>query len=121
MPRVCAGSATRMHRDWPLQSTDKESKPAMALPAIEPLLFTTTRLSTFRGRQSLTAATAFFFSRGKRLFLVTSRHVLHDEPTGHFPDRIEVVFHVDATNLTRVVFFSILLYKDSRAVWRQGI
>ena len=86
----------------------------------EPLLLTTTRLSTYRGRQLLTAATAFFFARNGRLFMVTSRHVLHDEPTGHFPDRIELVLHVDPTDLTRTVLFSILLYADRRAVWRQG-
>lgn len=86
----------------------------------EPLLLTTTRVSTFRGRQLLTAATAFFFRRDGRLFLVTSRHVLHDEPTGHFPDRIELVLHVDATDLTRTSVFSILLYREGRAVWRQG-
>lgn len=86
----------------------------------EPLLLTTTRVSTFRGRQLLTAATAFFFLRDDRLFAVTSRHVLHDEPSGHFPDRIELVLHVDAADLTRVVIFSILLYSEGRAVWRQG-
>ena len=87
---------------------------------IEPLLLTATRLSTFRGRQALTAATAFFFARGDRLFAVTSRHVLHDEPTGHFPDRIELVLHVDGTDLTRTVLLSILLYREGSAVWRQG-
>ena len=87
----------------------------------EPLLLTTTRVSTFRGRQSLTAATAFFFARGDRLFAVTSRHVLHDEETGHFPDRIELVLHVDATDLTRTVLFSVLLYREGSAIWRQGI
>lgn len=86
----------------------------------EPLLLTTTRVSTFRGRQLLTAATAFFFQRDDRLFAVTSRHVLHDEPSGHFPDRIELVLHVDAVNLTRTVVLSILLYHEGRAVWRQG-
>ena len=86
----------------------------------EPLLLTTTRVSTFRGRQLLTAATGFFFARQERLFLVTSRHVLHDEPTGHFPDRIEIVLHVDGVDLTRTAVFSILLYRDGRAVWRQG-
>ena len=86
----------------------------------EPLLLTTTRVSTFRGKQSLTAATGFFFARGERLFLVTSRHVLHDEPAAHFPDRIEIVLHVDAQDLTRTAVFSILLYREGRAVWRQG-
>jgi hypothetical protein len=46
--------------------------------------------------------------------------VLHDEPSGHFPDRIELVVHVDAMDLTRTVLFSILLYREGRAVWRQG-
>jgi hypothetical protein len=87
---------------------------------IEPLLLTSTRLSTFRGRQSLTGASAFFFARDDRLFLVTSRHVLHDEATGHFPDRIELVLHVDDVDLTRTALFSILLYRDGRAIWRQG-
>jgi len=86
----------------------------------EPLLMTTTRLSTYRGRQSLTGATGFFFARNDRLFVVTSRHVLHDESNGHFPDRLELVLHVDARDLTRTVLFSILLYCDRRAVWRQG-
>jgi S1-C subfamily serine protease len=87
----------------------------------EALLLTTTRVSTFRGGESLTAATGFFFSRDERLFLVTSRHVLHDEPTAHFPDRIELVLHVDDVDLTRTVLFSILLYQGGVAVWRQGV
>jgi hypothetical protein len=87
---------------------------------LEPLLQTATRVSTFRGRHLLTAATGFFFARQDRLYLVTSRHVLHDEPTGHFPDRIELVLHVDAVDLTRTALFSILLYRDGNAVWRQG-
>src|SRR3569833_375185 len=86
----------------------------------EPLMLTTTRISTFRGRQMLTAATAFFFRRDGRLYAVTSRHVLHDEPSGHFPDRVELVLHLDAVDLTRTVLFSVLLYEEGRAVWRQG-
>ena len=86
----------------------------------EPLLLSTTRVSTFRGRQALTAATGFFFRREGQLFLVTSRHVLHDPATGHYPDRIELVLHVDATDLTRTVVHSVLLYQEQRAVWRQG-
>jgi S1-C subfamily serine protease len=85
------------------------------------LFFSTTRLSTFRGRQLLTGATAFFFEREERLYAVTSRHVLHDHPSGHFPDRIELVFHVDAQNLTRTTVLSVLLYQDGQAVWRQGV
>jgi S1-C subfamily serine protease len=86
----------------------------------EPLLLSTTRISTFRGKQLLTAATAFFFKRSERLYLVTSRHVLHDPPTGHFPDRIEMVLHLDAQNLTLRETVSVPLYQDAVALWRQG-
>ena len=87
---------------------------------IEPLLLAATRISTFLGAHSLTAATGFFFQREDRLYLVTSRHVLYDEPTRHLPDRIEVVVHTDPDNLTRTAALSLLLYRDGVAVWHQG-
>jgi hypothetical protein len=87
---------------------------------IEPLLLSTTRMCTYRGRQLLTAATSFFFARAERLFAVTCRHVLCDEPSGHFPDRVELVLHKDVEDLRRSVVLSVPLYRDGRAVWRQG-
>ena len=87
---------------------------------IEPLLLTTTRVSTFDGRRALTGATGFFFERDERLFLVTSRHVVFDEPTRHFPDRLEIELHAEAGNLTRSTDLSVLLYRHGQAVWRQG-
>lgn len=87
----------------------------------ETLLLSTTRLSTFRGRDVLTSATSFFFRREGRLFAVTSRHVLHDADTAHFPDRVELVLHVDATDLTDSVVLSVPLYRDGLALWRQGM
>ena len=87
---------------------------------IEPLLLTATQLSTFDGARLLTRASGFFFARDERLFLVTSRHVLIDEPSAHRPDRIEIELHTDAVNLTRSSGFSVLLYRDGRSIWRQG-
>jgi S1-C subfamily serine protease len=87
---------------------------------IEPLLLTVTQISTFNGTQLLTRASGFFFSRGERLFLVTSRHVLIDEPSKHFPDRIEIELHLDEENLTRSTGLSVLLYRDGKSIWRQG-
>jgi hypothetical protein len=84
------------------------------------LFLSTTRLSTFRGRQLLTGATAFFFEREGRLYAATSRHVLHDPPSGHFPDRVELILHVDERNLTRTAVISVNLYANERALWRQG-
>jgi S1-C subfamily serine protease len=87
---------------------------------IEPLLLAATQVSTFEGQRLLTRASGFYFARDERLFLVTSRHVLIDEPTGHRPDRIEIELHIDDVNLTRSTGLSMLLYHDGRAQWRQG-
>lgn len=83
-------------------------------------LFGVTRVLTFMGAQGLSSASGFFFERGGRLFLVTSRHVLFDAPSGHLPDRIEIEMHTDPRDLTRAATLSILLYRDSRAAWHQA-
>jgi Trypsin-like peptidase domain len=87
---------------------------------IEPLLLTTARVCTFFGRQPLTAASGFFFERDERLFFVTSRHVLFDLPSSHFPNRIEIELHTDAQNLTQAVWLSVLLYRNGMSEWHQG-
>jgi hypothetical protein len=88
---------------------------------IEPLLLTAARISTFEGELLLTNASGFFFMRGGRLFLVTSRHVMFDEPSKHFPDRIEIELHTDAGNLARSTGFSIPLYRHGKSLWRQAL
>lgn len=87
---------------------------------IESLLLTATQISTFDGSRLLTKASGFFFARGDRLFLATSRHVVFDEPSRHVPNRIEIELHTDATNLTLSAVFSILLYDNGKGIWRQG-
>jgi Trypsin-like peptidase domain len=87
---------------------------------IEPLLLTTVKVSTFDGKRPLTGASGFFFERDERLFLVTSRHVVIDKPSRHFPNRLEVELHTDADNLTRSIGLSVLLYEDGKSVWHQG-
>ncbi|MEO8153185.1 MAG: serine protease [Rhizobacter sp.] len=86
----------------------------------EPLLLTATQISTFDGTRLLTRASGFFFLRDDRLFLVTSRHVLIDKPSKHFPNRVEIELHIDDGNLTRSTGFSVLLYQDGKSIWHQG-
>lgn len=83
-------------------------------------IFGVTRVLTFAGTLGLTSASGFFFERGGRLFLVTSRHVLFDAPSAHLPDRIEIDVHTDPQDLTRRVTLSILLYRDGVAAWHQA-
>lgn len=87
----------------------------------EPLLLTAARVCTFIGQQALTNASGFFFEREQRLFVVTSGHVLRDEASKHFPDRVEIELHTDPKNLTRSTGFSIPLYQGGQSVWRQGV
>ena len=86
----------------------------------ESLLFTTARVTTFDGPRLLTGATGFFFTRSERLFLVTSRYVLQDIPSGHRPNRIELEFHTDPVDLRRTATLSIWLFKNGISLWRQA-
>ncbi len=88
---------------------------------IESLLLTSARVSTFEQQRPLTNASGFYFERDGRLFLVTSRHVMIDEPSAHLPNRIEIELHTDADNLAKSTGFSIPLYRDGKSVWRQGV
>lgn len=88
---------------------------------IESILLAAARILTFEQQRPLTNASGFFFLRDERLFLVTSRHVLIDEPSKHFPDRIEIELHTDPDNLALSTGFSIPLYLDGKSIWRQGL
>ena len=88
---------------------------------IESILLTAVRIYTFQQEKSLTNATGFFFRRGEKLFLVTSRHVMFDEPSKHYPDRIEIELHIDSENMTVSTGYSIPLYQDNTRVWKQAI
>jgi len=87
---------------------------------IESLLLTTARVSTFDNNRLLTCASGFFFARGTRLFFVTSRHVIIDKQSNHFPNRLEIELHTDNQNLTKSNTLSVYLYKDGKSQWRQG-
>ena len=87
---------------------------------MDPLLLSAARILTFDGQRALTNASGFFFERDGQLFLVTSRHVVCDEPSEHFPDRIEIELHVNSSNMAESIGFSIPLYRDGASVWRQG-
>jgi hypothetical protein len=87
---------------------------------IDKVLLTGARVSTYLQDRLLTGASGFFFERASRLFLVTSRHVVIDEPSKHFPDRLVIDLHVDASNMAKATGFSIPLYRDRKSIWRQG-
>ena len=87
---------------------------------IDSVLLTTSKILTFADNNRLTNASGFFFERDGRLFVITSRHVLRDDSSQHFPDRIEIALHTDEENLAECVGFSMPLYANRKSVWRQG-
>lgn len=101
-------------------SLERAQPPAAARGVVETLLLAAPRVATFIGTQPLTHASGFFFERDDRLYLVTSRHVLIDEPTGHHPDRIEIETHADEQDLSQSTVLSLLLYDSGRANWAQA-
>lgn len=88
---------------------------------IESLLISATRIGTFLDERRLTNASGCFFERDGRLFVVTSRHVVCDEPTQHLPDRIEIELHTDVKNIAATEGVSLPLYRDGQPTWRKGL
>jgi S1-C subfamily serine protease len=87
---------------------------------IDPLLLSSVKVLTFNGGQPLTNASGFLFERDNRLFLVTSRHVIRDEGSQHFPDLVRIALHTDPDNIAQLMDFEIPLYQDGQSLWRQG-
>lgn len=120
--RMMALLASLQRQSPPLRPPPLPLPPSPAPPraTVESLLLTVPRVSTFQGQAGLTGASGFFFERDERLYLVTSRHVLIDEASGHFPDRLEIEVHTDRSDLARTAVFSLLLYENGRARWHQA-
>jgi len=102
------------------RSTPRPPIPALNIARVEPLLLTTMQITTLLGGFVQTRASAFFFRRDRRLFLVTSRHVLFDGDSGHLPDAIEISIHTAVGDLARSSTVRLPLYADGRGLWRQG-
>lgn len=77
------------------------------------------QLRTWIGGRPLTNASGFFFQHDKFLYLVTARHVVIDQATRHFPDRLLVSLHKDAANLPQRNDLSVPLYHKGVPQWFQ--
>lgn len=117
LAQMASGEA---RRDPPPSSPPENTAGAAHKPAAEALLLSAVRVRTFVQLRHMTNASGFFFNRNDHLFLVTSRHVLVDSPSQHFPDRIEVELHIDRGNLGASTWFSLPLYADGTSLWHQA-
>lgn len=105
------------HEPGPVVFTEP-GLPSPATTGIDPIFFSAPRVATAQGPRGLTNASGFFFEREGRLYLVTNRHVLLDQPTGHTPDRLTIDLHLDSVNLDRSISHTLPLYANGLATWR---
>lgn len=85
----------------------------------EELLVRAVRVETWKGDVRCTNASGFFFLNDGLLYLITNRHVVINEPTGHAPDSIRMLLHKDAQDLTANEVITIPLYLDGVRQWRE--
>ncbi|MDZ4686999.1 MAG: serine protease [Planctomycetaceae bacterium] len=87
---------------------------------VESLLLAVTRVTTVNDvGETMTNATGFFYERDGQLFLVTNRHVVLSEETGHHPHSLLIELHIDPENVAAVLGFSIPLYHDAEPAWQE--
>jgi hypothetical protein len=98
-----------------------EIKPSANSAMFDSILLAAARILTYNKQNPLTNASGFFYECHGKLFLITSRHVVIDEPSGHFPDRLEIELHLDSENLAVSTMYSVPLYRDGTSVWIQGL
>ncbi|WP_211206999.1 S1 family peptidase [Thiothrix nivea] len=69
----------------------------------------------------MTCASGFYFQRNQNLFLITNRHVVRDEDSGHEPDRLEITLHTNPDNVAETSAYSIPLYDNAgQMLWREA-
>lgn len=103
------------------QSGTAERRQTEGGSGVETILTAVTQIATFSGSLGLTNATGFYFRNGQRLFLVTNRHVLRDEATGHRPDAVEILLHPDPANLAFNQRLWLPLYDpQGNPLWREA-
>ena len=80
---------------------------------VESLLLAVTRVTTVNDvGETMTNATGFFYERDGQLFLVTNRHVVLSEETGHHPHSLLIELHIDPENVADITRALITISTD---------
>lgn len=64
------------------------------------------------------SATSFFYTRQDHLFLVTNRHVVRNDGTGHMPDTLRLRLHRNPNNLYDNGDWDVSLYVAGSQLWK---
>ncbi|MGB0599999.1 MAG: hypothetical protein ACPGLY_25220 [Rubripirellula sp.] len=75
------------------------------------------KVRTFSKSTPTSNATGFFYLQDEYLYLITARHVVHDESMGHHPDHLHVSLHCVADDMSRSEDLMIPFYVDAIPQW----
>lgn len=83
----------------------------------EELFIRAVRVETWKDDALCTNASGFFYLDSGMLYLITNRHVVLNEATGHAPDSLQLLLHTDAEDLTANERIVIPLYQNGERQW----
>lgn len=89
----------------------------VSVGTIDNTLLRVAKVQTFSKGTPTTNATGFFYLQDEYLYLITARHVVHDELMGHHPDHLHVSLHCVADDMSRSEDLMIPLYVDAIPQW----
>ena len=81
--------------------------------------FATTKIQTLRGDNIISNASGFFFQTPSCKYLVTNRHGVVDEHSGHFPEEVVLILHANRKNLKVHNSVRFDLYDSGNPIWLQ--
>jgi len=84
---------------------------------VNPLLISVFPIETYLDDNHLGGGTGFFYRNNDTIFIVTNRHVFVHEEEDHYPNRIRIKLHIDATNIQRNRWLEIPI-QNNEPLWR---
>lgn len=90
----------------PLLAPETEG-PSIEIPS---LAFSVAQLECFKGSELIARATGFFYAADGDIYLVTNRHVVRDEKTKYYPDKLKLRLHTDASDIRKNGVYVAALY-----------
>lgn len=116
---VLAAFEREVARNGALLRRSVQPAPHTPLKAgLDPLLLTTTPVTSCLGDQVLSEDSGFFFCRNGQLFLVSARHAMAGHNGGQAPDRLEIKLAVNPQDLAPRVLHSFALQSGGQRLWR---
>jgi hypothetical protein len=98
----------------PLLAPETEG-PSIEIPS---LAFSVAQLECFKGSGLIARATGFFYAADGDIYLVTNRHVVRDERTKYYPDKLKLRLHTDASDIRKNGVYVAPLYdRAGRPCW----